>query len=120
MATNGVEMYVSNPNSTQNGQPGNCRMYAGIAALKGDAPQRAEFTNTVGHAGSCHCHTCSVSRETLSDQELVNASQILSNQRTTFQLRRMQKELKQCQRNQQTQLRKKTGYAILQCQVSAL
>jgi hypothetical protein len=80
-----------------------------LAFIKGDTPQRASYTSTVGASGNRSCHACEADKENITDPNIVHFKR-----RTYVQFDRLRSEYLQSSnsKSSQTELRKRTGYSI--------
>jgi hypothetical protein len=111
LGTSGIRLWRSRAfgSPTDSDPVGWSDFRCGVAALKGDTPQRTEFTNTVGHAGSCICQICSTNNCSITD--LLNPTLSMIRRRNVAQYRRVQQEFERCaSKSESSNLRKLTGY----------
>jgi hypothetical protein len=79
-----------------------------LAFLKGDTPQRASYTCTVGASGWRPCHACESERSSITDSQTISFRR-----RSSKQFERIQEEYQKAKSSKDPHdMRKATGYAI--------
>jgi hypothetical protein len=115
MARNGLQnVWIANGPNREDGSRKNIHVI--LAFVKGDTPQRASYTNTVGASGNRPCHSCAAGKDSIADPQ-----EILTKRRSKVQFERIQAEyLKMTHQKHKQELRQVSGYAIAKDIVSVL